>query len=78
MESTYIRAEFAEVADRQFDGEIVVEDPDNSDGGIGVVALVVQDFDSGDRRAVLQLDQAQLTELLKALEARAQARQTRV
>jgi hypothetical protein len=71
MQSVYVRTEFAEVAGRQFDGEIVVEDPDNSDGGTGVVALQIQNFNTGDRPATAQLDRDQLAQLLTALQARA-------
>lgn len=70
MQSAHIRTGYTEVRERQIDEpELIVEDADNSDnrGEPELVALVVQDFESGDRVAVVQLTQSKALELYHAL-----------
>lgn len=72
MQSAYIRTGYTEVREQQVDqAELVVEDADNSDNlsESEVVAFVIQDFESGDRLAVVQLTEDKARELYAALGA---------
>lgn len=73
MQSEYIKAGYTEIREEQIDpAELVIEDPDNSDnmGEREIVALVVQEFESGDRLAVVQLTKDGARKLHAALENR--------
>lgn len=73
MQNEYIKAGYTEIREEQIDpAELVIEDPDNSDnmGEREIVALVVQEFESGDRLAVVQLTKDGARKLHAALEAR--------